>query len=78
MSTFLLIHGAWHGSWCWYKILPLLEKHGHTVLASDSPGHSRDKTRCSPPPSSYLSFHRAARARYPLGDCKAVGLPNRP
>ena len=44
MSTFVLIHGAAHGGWCWYKVVPLLEKHGHTVLAPDLPGHGRDKT----------------------------------
>src|SRR5262249_7576688 len=47
MSTFVLIHGAWHGGWCWYKVIPLLEKKGHTVLAPDLPGHGRDKTSVS-------------------------------
>lgn len=44
MSTFVLIHGAAHGGWCWYKVVPLLEKQGHTVLAPDLPSHGRDKT----------------------------------
>ena len=44
MSTFILIHGACHGAWCWYKIIPLLEKDGHTVHALDMPGYGRDKT----------------------------------
>ncbi|NIQ10975.1 MAG: alpha/beta fold hydrolase [Gammaproteobacteria bacterium] len=39
MSTFMLIHGAWHGSWCWQKVIPLLEKKGHAVIAPDLPGH---------------------------------------
>jgi pimeloyl-ACP methyl ester carboxylesterase len=47
MSTFVLIHGAWHGGWCWYKTVPLLEKRGHTVIAPDLPGHGRDKTPLS-------------------------------
>lgn len=47
MSTFILIHGAWHGGWCWYKVVPLLEKKGHIVLAPDLPGHGRDKTPLS-------------------------------
>lgn len=44
MSTYVLIHGAWHGSWCWDKVVPLLEKGGHTVKAPDLPGHGSDKT----------------------------------
>ena len=44
MSTFILIHGAWHGSWCWDRIIPLLKKEGHKVEAPDLPGHGRDKT----------------------------------
>ena len=47
MSTFVLIHGARHGGWCWYKVVPLLEKRGHTVLAPDLPSHGRDKTSIS-------------------------------
>ena len=44
MSTYLLIHGAWHGGWCYHKLVPLLEAEGHTVLAPDLPGHGDDKT----------------------------------
>jgi pimeloyl-ACP methyl ester carboxylesterase len=44
MSTFVLIHGATMGGWCWYKVVPLLEQHGHTVIAPDLPSHGRDKT----------------------------------
>jgi pimeloyl-ACP methyl ester carboxylesterase len=44
MSTFILIHGAMMGGWCWYKVVPLLEQQGHTVIAPDLPSHGRDKT----------------------------------
>lgn len=44
MSTYVLIHGAWHGAWCWYRIIPQLEKAGHRVLALDLPSLGRDKT----------------------------------
>jgi pimeloyl-ACP methyl ester carboxylesterase len=47
MSTFVLIHGASHGGWCWYKVVPLLERQGHTVVAPDLPSHGRDKTPLS-------------------------------
>lgn len=42
MSTYVLIHGSWHGAWCWYKIIPRLQAAGHKVIAPDMPGHGRD------------------------------------
>lgn len=42
MSTYVLIHGSWHGAWCWHKIIPLLEQAGHKTIALDLPGHGRD------------------------------------
>ena len=44
MSNFVLIHGGWHGAWCWYKMLPLLERAGHEVIAPDLPGLGKDVT----------------------------------
>jgi len=38
MSTFVLVHGAWHGAWCWERVVPLLESYGHRVIAPDLPG----------------------------------------
>lgn len=31
MTTFVLIHGMWHGGWCWKKVAPLLRAAGHEV-----------------------------------------------
>jgi len=44
MSTYLLVHGSWHGGWCWYKVLPRLENAGHRVVASDLPSLGIDRT----------------------------------
>jgi pimeloyl-ACP methyl ester carboxylesterase len=44
MSTFVLVHGAWHGRWAWEKVVPLLEEAGHKVEAPDLRGHGDDKT----------------------------------
>jgi pimeloyl-ACP methyl ester carboxylesterase len=33
MTTFVLVPGAWHGSWCFEAVVPLLERAGHTVHA---------------------------------------------
>jgi pimeloyl-ACP methyl ester carboxylesterase len=32
---FILVHGAWHGAWCWYKVATLLKSAGHDVTALD-------------------------------------------
>ncbi len=44
MSTFVLIHGAWHGGWCWHKVAPILQSRGHTVLTPDLPALGVDRT----------------------------------
>jgi pimeloyl-ACP methyl ester carboxylesterase len=44
MKTFILIHGSWHGSWNWHRLIPILEKAGHKAIAIDLPGMGKDKT----------------------------------
>lgn len=36
-STVALVHGAWHGAWCWDRLRPPLEALGHRVVAVDLP-----------------------------------------
>jgi pimeloyl-ACP methyl ester carboxylesterase len=31
-KTFVLVHGAWHGGWCWRRVSDLLENAGHKVF----------------------------------------------
>lgn len=33
MATFVLVPGAWHGSWCFETVVPLLQRAGHKVHA---------------------------------------------
>lgn len=44
MASFLLIHGSWHGAWCWERMLPRLRDAGHEALAIDLPAHGEDRT----------------------------------
>jgi len=37
-THFVLVHGAWHGAWCWNKVISLLREHGHQATAVDLPG----------------------------------------
>lgn len=32
MATFVLVHGGWHGGWCWKYVAPLLRAAGHDVF----------------------------------------------
>lgn len=38
-KTYVLVHGAWHGSWCWIKIAENMTRKGYNVLTPDLPGH---------------------------------------
>jgi pimeloyl-ACP methyl ester carboxylesterase len=31
MKNFILVHGAWHGAWCWKRVVPLLRAAGHAA-----------------------------------------------
>ena len=42
--TFVLVAGAWHGAWCWSRVLPLLAAQGHRVLTPELPGTGADAT----------------------------------
>lgn len=45
MSTpthFLLVHGSWHGPWCWELMQPQLEQRGHRVTLVDLPSVGTD------------------------------------
>jgi pimeloyl-ACP methyl ester carboxylesterase len=33
MANFVLVHGAWHGAWCWQRVMQPLVQAGHRVHA---------------------------------------------
>jgi len=33
MANFVLVHGAWHGGWCWQRVTAALQQQGHRVHA---------------------------------------------
>lgn len=37
-KTFVLVHGAWYGGWCWEKVAQDLRAQGHVVTAPTCPG----------------------------------------
>jgi pimeloyl-ACP methyl ester carboxylesterase len=38
-ATVALVHGAWHGAWCWDKVQTALAERGIPKVAIDLPGH---------------------------------------
>ena len=43
-ETFVLVHGAWLGGWCWNHVQPLLLAAGYDVIVLDLPGSGADQT----------------------------------
>lgn len=37
-KTFVLVHGAWHGGWCWRRVSDLLERRGLKVFSPTMTG----------------------------------------
>jgi pimeloyl-ACP methyl ester carboxylesterase len=37
-KTFVLVHGTWHGGWCWRRVADALENKGHKVYAPSLTG----------------------------------------
>jgi pimeloyl-ACP methyl ester carboxylesterase len=37
VTTFVLVHGSWHGAWCWQRVIPELTRLGHRASAVELP-----------------------------------------
>ena len=35
-ETFVLVHGAWHGAWCWAGVINQLERRGLAIAPGQS------------------------------------------
>ncbi len=53
MATFVLVHGAFHGPWCWDRVTPLLRAMGHHVVCPDL------SVPVSPAPADWLDHWTA-------------------
>jgi pimeloyl-ACP methyl ester carboxylesterase len=53
MPIFILVPGAWHGAWCWERVMPLLEAAGAVALAPELAGMGADQA--NPPPAPTLA-----------------------
>jgi pimeloyl-ACP methyl ester carboxylesterase len=66
MSTYVMIHGAWHGGWCWDQVVRRLEAAGHRAVAPDLPGHGEDPT-----PTAEVTLDRYAERVCEVLDAQA-------
>src|SRR6476620_11077653 len=48
MATFVLVHGAWHGSWCWKRVRKALQARGHDVFTPTLTGVAERSHLISP------------------------------
>ena len=48
MATYVLVHGAWHGGWCWRFVRALLQRAGHEVFAPSLTGLGERKHLARP------------------------------
>jgi pimeloyl-ACP methyl ester carboxylesterase len=48
MADFVFVHGAWHGAWCWKKILPGLWSAGHRAFPVTLTGTGERAHQLSP------------------------------
>jgi len=48
MTTFVLVHGAWHGSWCWKRVRKELQTEGHDVFTPTLTGVAERSHLISP------------------------------
>jgi pimeloyl-ACP methyl ester carboxylesterase len=48
MATFVLVHGAWHGGWCWARVAPRLRAAGHAVFTPTMTGFGERSHLLSP------------------------------
>ena len=50
MTDYVLIHGAWHGSWCWAPVRRLLAAGAHRVFTPTLTGVAERRARISQDP----------------------------
>ena len=64
MAGALLVHGAWHGPWCWDGFAERLAGHGHQVQAVRLRGHDQPPGRSWHRVHHYVTDVRQAAARF--------------
>jgi pimeloyl-ACP methyl ester carboxylesterase len=69
--AFLLVHGSWHGPWCWDYLVPALERRGHRAATVDLPSCGTDPATLKTLPDDAATVSAAAGSLG--GDVLVVG-----
>ena len=73
MTTFVLVHGGWHGGWCWRRVEPLLRGRGHDVHTPTLTGVG-DRAHLARPHTGLAAHVRDVLAVLDLDDLRDVVL----
>lgn len=75
MADYVLVHGAWHGAWCWNRVLPALWRGGHRAFAVSLTGTGEKAHLLSPQIrlATHVQDVLAVIEAEELRDCVLVG-----
>lgn len=73
MTTFVLVHGGWHGGWCWRRLVPLLRAAGHEVHAPTLTGLG-DRAHLATPVTGLATHVEDVVARLEMDDLRDIVL----
>lgn len=73
--TFVLVHGAWHGGWCWRNVAALIEQAGATVFTPSLTGLGERAHLVNPIPTlnTYIDDIAGVIESEELGEVILVG-----
>lgn len=69
----VLVHGAWHGEWCWDRVVPLLTRNGHEVYTPTLPGLSDGYEGAAPSLADHIAAVEAVIVERDLRNVVLVG-----
>lgn len=75
MANVVLVHGSWHGGWCWDRVRPLLESAGHSVYAPTLTGLAERAAEATPEVDvgTHVADVEAVLVGHDLSDVTLVG-----
>jgi pimeloyl-ACP methyl ester carboxylesterase len=72
-KPFVLVHGAWHGGWCWARVAPLLAAAGHRVLTPTCTGLG-DRAHLLTPAIGLDTFIEDVAAAIAMGELTDIAM----